>query len=112
MDPSTYDAAVQRACAGGQGSTLRVIERWTIWRCPHDHRFAYPLTGSPKWCPGCGTSSLGQVGVVPASDEQGAVDGLIDDVDTAESLAIEEEAFITARVLRELREKLAAMKGQ
>jgi hypothetical protein len=43
---------------------------------------------------------------------RGVVDGLIDDVDTAEGLAVDEKALATARVLRELREKLAAMRGQ
>ena len=28
------------------------------WRCPHGHWFVYQANGSPKWCPGCGTSSL------------------------------------------------------
>lgn len=28
------------------------------WRCPRGHRFRVADAASPKWCPGCGTSTL------------------------------------------------------
>jgi rubrerythrin len=32
------------------------------WRCPNGHRFRVADAASPKWCPGCGTSTLTRVG--------------------------------------------------
>jgi len=39
----------------------------TRWKCPHGHEFGYAAGASPKWCPGCGTSSLSRAAAVPSA---------------------------------------------